>query len=112
MGAAGAGAHTWPALHPLCTGATIDSHARAVCPQAAVGTMVDAFGVQLPPWACGNAPMPWTFAHTPWTSTHAPAETTTLSHAVVHPWSLKTVAVKLEGQNAPVSGPQPQVHCA
>jgi hypothetical protein len=112
MGAAGAGAQTCPELHPFCAGPTTDSQARAVCPQLAIGTTVDALGAQLPPWAWGDAPMPWTFAHTPWTSTQAPAETTTLSHAVVHPWSLKTVAVKLDGQDAPVSGPQPHAHWA
>jgi hypothetical protein len=112
MGAAGGGAQTSPEPHALCTGATTDSHARAVCPQPAVGTIVDALGLQLPPWACGNASMPWTFAHCPWTSTQAPAETTTLSQAVVHPWSLKTVAVKLDGHDAPAAAPQLHVHWA
>jgi hypothetical protein len=88
------------------------SHARAARPHPAAGTIADACGAQLPPSACGAAPMPWTFAHTPWTSTHAPAETITLSHAVPHPGSLKMVAGKLDGHDAPVRGPQSHVHRA
>jgi hypothetical protein len=103
IGAAGAGAQTCPAAHPTCTGTTTDSHARAARPQPATGTTVDALGEQLPPCACGDAPMPRTFAHCPWTLMQTPAETLTLSHALVHPVSLKTDAVKLDGQDAPVS---------
>jgi hypothetical protein len=110
MGAAGAGAQTCPEVHPFSTGAMTDSHARAARPQPAIGTTVDDWGAQLPPCACGDAPTPRTFAHCPWTLTQAPADTLTLSQALVHPWSPKIVAVKLEGQDAPVSGPQSHVH--
>jgi hypothetical protein len=89
-----------------------DSHARAARPHPAFGTAEEACGAQRPPCACGDAPMPWTFAHCPWTLTHAPADTLTLSHALVlaHPGSLKIVAVNVDGQEAPVSGPQSHVH--
>jgi hypothetical protein len=99
---------TWPTMKTQRRGSrgAAGAGAHAALPQPAIGTTAEDRGVQLPPSAGGDAPMPWTFAHFPWTLTQAPADTSTLSHALVHPGSPKIVAVKLDGHDAPVRGPQ------